>query len=149
MITERLIKIIEKSGDELTQRLIQDLNAREETRHIRTQRQNRVYSQVYEVYSELNSWLSGGKTKGKIIDHYMELGRQRYNEGIALSEVIMVLLLIKRHLWFFAIEKKVIDPSDTVQDVLELNNRVVLFFDRIIYTVSVGYEREQKENSVL
>ncbi len=147
MIAQKLIGIIERSGEELTQRLMKDLLVRDETRHLRDLRQNRVYAQVYDVYSMLISWLSGEKTKGKIIEHYIELGRQRYNEGIPLSEVLMVFMLIKRHLWLFAIEKKVIDPSYELQQVLELNNRVVFFFDRIIYCTAVGYEREQKEDS--
>ena len=147
MISNKLIQLIEKSGDELTQRLMKDLLAREETKHLRELRQNRVYGQVYDVYSMLSLWLSGEKTKGKIIEHYIELGRQRYNEGIPLSEVIMTLMLIKRHLWLFAIEKKVFGPTDELQQALELNNRVVFFFDRIIHCAAVGYEREKKEDS--
>jgi len=147
MLSDNLIRIIEQSGEELTSRLMDDLLAREETRHLRALRPNRVYGQLYDVYAMLSSWLSGEKTKGKIIEHFIELGGQRYNEGVPLSQVIMVLMLIKRHLWLFAIEKKVIDPSYEMHQVLELNNRVVFFFDRIIYYTSVGYEKEKNEDS--
>ncbi|HOO46058.1 MAG TPA: hypothetical protein PLM29_07515 [Deltaproteobacteria bacterium] len=147
MLAKKLIELLENSGEELTQRIMKDLLTREETRHLRDLRQNRVYGQVYDVYTMLISWLSGEKTKGKIIEHYIELGRQRYNEGFPLSEILMVFMLIKRHLWLFAIEKKAIDPAFELHQVLELNNRVVFFFDRIIYCTSVGYEKENKEDS--
>ena len=147
MLAGKLIAILEKSGDELTQRIMNDLLSREETRHLRDLRQSRVYGQVYDVYSMLISWLSGEKTKGKIIEHYIELGRQKYIEGVPLSEMLMVLMLIKRHLWLFAIEKKVIDPGYELQHVLELNNRIVFFFDRVMYCTSVGYEKENREHS--
>ncbi len=147
MLSGKLITILEKSSEELTERIMKDLLAREETRHLRDLRQSRVYALVYDVYGMLISWLSGEKTKGKIIEHYIELGRQRYNEGVPLSEMLMVLMLIKRHIWLFAIEKKVIDPSFPLQQVLELNNRVVFFFDRAMYFVSVGYEKESREDS--
>lgn len=149
MLAGKLIAILEKSGDELTQRIMNDLLSREETRHLRDLRQSRVYGQVYDVYSMLISWLSGEKTKGKIIEHYIELGRQKYIEGVPLSEMLMVLMLIKRHLWLFAIEKKVIDPGYELQHVLELNNRIVFFFDRVMYCTSVGYEKENRENSFI
>jgi hypothetical protein len=148
MLAGKLIAILEKSGEELTQRIMNDLLSREETRHLHDLRQSRVYGQVYDVYSMLISWLSGEKTKGKIIEHYIELGRQKYNEGVPLSEMLMVLMLIKRHLWLFAIEKKVIDPAYELQQVLELNNRVVFFFDRVMYCTAVGYEKENREDSV-
>ena len=147
MLAGKLIAILEKSGDELTQRIMNDLLSREETRHLRDLRQSRVYGQVYDVYSMLISWLSGEKTKGKIIEHYIELGRQKYIEGVPLSEMLMVHMLIKRHLWLFAIEKKVIDPGYELQHVLELNNRIVFFFDRVMYCTSVGYEKENREDS--
>ncbi len=147
MVSQRLIDLIERSGEELTKRLVDDLLAREETKHLRNLRHNQIYGQVYDVYHMLNAWLAATKTKGKIVDHYLEMGREKYNEGIPLSEVIMALMLIKRHLWLFAIEKKVFEPVHDVASVLELNNRVVFFFDRIIWCVSVGYEKEQKENT--
>lgn len=147
MLAGRLIAILEKGGEELTQRIMNDLLSRDETRHLRGLRQSRVYGQVYDVYSMLISWMSGEKTKGKIIEHYIELGRQKYNEGVPLSEMLMVLMLIKRHLWLFAIEKKVIDPAYELQQVLELNNRIVFFFDRVMYCTSVGYEKENREDS--
>jgi len=149
MLAGKLITILEKNGEELTQRIMNDLLSREETRHLRDLRQSRVYGQVYDVYNMLVSWLSGEKTKGKIIEHYIELGRQKYNEGVPLSEMLMVLMLIKRHLWLFAIEKKVIDPAYGLTHVLELNNRVVFFFDRVMYCTSVGYEKETREDSII
>jgi len=147
MLSGKLIAILEKSGEVLSQRIEKDLLAREETRHLRDLRQSRVYGLVYDVYGMLISWLSGEKTKGKIIEHYIELGRQKYNEGVPLSEMLMVLMLIKRHIWLFAIEKKVIDPAFPMQQVLELNNRVVFFFDRAMYFTALGYERESREDS--
>ncbi|MCK9230442.1 MAG: hypothetical protein M0Q23_05815 [Syntrophales bacterium] len=146
MISRNMIDFIEQSGEELAKRLVEDLLTREETKHLRNLRQTRIYGQIYDVYGMLSSWLGGGKTKGKIVEHYVETGREKYNEGIPLSEVIMMLMLIKRHLWLFLIEKKFFAEYQGAEKVLEVNNRVVFFFDRIIWCVSVGYEREQKED---
>ncbi|MDD5475050.1 MAG: hypothetical protein PHU03_00890 [Syntrophales bacterium] len=149
MYKQKMIDFIDQNGEELAKRLVKDFLTREETKHLRNLRQTSIYGQIYEVYSMLGSWLGGGKTKtkGKIVEHYIEMGREKYNEGIPLSEVIMMLLLIKRHLWLFLIEKNFYSDSKGNELLVEANNRAVFFFDRAIWCVAVGYEKEQREDN--
>jgi len=102
---------------------------------------------VFDVYSRLDSWLEGNKVKGEVRDHYLKLGSQRYHEGIPLSDVVMALMLIKRHLWLYVMEQNFFDSSFQLMQALEFNNRVVLFFDRAIYFTTIGYEMEQAKSS--
>jgi hypothetical protein len=66
-------------------------------------------------------------------------------EGIPLHELIMTFMLIKRHLWMYVLEKHFFDSTYEINQSLELNNRVVLFFDRIIFFASIGYEEEMEK----
>jgi len=125
MISETMISIIKDNADELTKRICKDLLSREETR--------------------LDSWLSKDKTKGEIQKHYTKIGEKRFREGIPLTEVVMALMLTKRHLWLYVIEKHYFDTSYEFQQALEFNNRVVLFFDRAIYFTTMGYEKELRK----
>lgn len=143
MISQKLIELIEKNADELTKRLMKDLLTREETKHYRELPEDRVYERVHDVYSRLDSWLGGDKAKTNIRKYYTELGAQRYREGIPIHEVMMAFMLIKRHLWLYVVENQIIDSVYELQRVLELNNRVVLFFDRVIFFVAIGYEDER------
>lgn len=150
MISQKLIDLIEQHADELTRRLMKDLLSREETKHYRNLPEDRVYERVHDVYSRLDSWLSGHKAKTNIRKYYTELGRQRYREGIPCHEVMMAFMLIKRHLWLYVVENQIIDSSYECQRVLELNNRVILFFDRVIFFLTMGYEEElTKEKEAL
>jgi hypothetical protein len=54
----------------------------------------------------------------------------------------MFLMLIKRHLWLYLLEKHFFESSYELMKSLELNNRIVLFFDRAILASSIGYEEE-------
>ena len=135
--------MIKDNGRKADKEVCRDLLSREETKSYRSLDQNIVYERVYEVYNKLDSWLQSEKGKTAEIKRYFtELGKRRYHEGIPLNEEIMTLMLVKRHLWLFVLEKHYFDSSFELQQALQFNNRVVLFFDRITYHVTNGYEQE-------
>ncbi|MDT8272942.1 MAG: hypothetical protein RRA35_07090, partial [Desulfomonilia bacterium] len=64
-------------------------------------------------------------------------------------EVILTFMLIKRYLWLYVREKHFFDSTYECYQALEMNNKVVLFFDRIIFIISRAYEEElRKEQRV-
>ncbi|MCE5274498.1 MAG: hypothetical protein ABFD70_05680 [Syntrophaceae bacterium] len=143
MIYLRLLQLIEDNADELTRRLCKDLLSREETKGYRGLSENLIRERVYDVYSKLGSWLGTDKhTSGEVRRVYTELGRKRQREGIPLHEVVLAFMLIKRHLWLYVQETQFFDSTYELYQALELNNKVVLFFDRVIYFVTIGYEEE-------
>lgn len=145
MVSNKLVKLIEANADELTRRLMKDLLSREETKSYRDLSEDLVYERVYDVYSRLDHWLGRENSKGAIKRFYVALGKKRYREGIPLHELIMTFMLIKRHLWMYILEKQFFDSTYEINQSLELNNRVVLFFDRIIFFACIGYEEEMEE----
>ena len=147
MIYLKLIKLIEDNAEELSKRLVKDLLSRKETKGYRTLSEDLVRERVCDVYSNLGSWLSAEKhASGEIRKVYVELGKKRFREKIPLHEVLLAFMLIKRHLWLYVREKQFFDSAYELYQALELNNRVVLFFDRVIYFVTMGYEEERLKN---
>ena len=138
---DNLAVMIKENADELSKRLCKDLFSREETKSYHKLNQDVIYGRVHEVYSKLDTWLRGGKAKsGEMKAYFVDLGRKRSGEGIPLQDEIMLLMLIKRHLWLFVLEKNFLDSSYELQNALQFNNRVVVFFDSVIFYVSKGYE---------
>jgi len=72
---------------------------------------------------------------------YTALGRERFREGLPLSEVIEALNLTKYQLWAYIRDYGLLDSALQLYQALELYNSVVLFFDRAAYHITVGYER--------
>jgi hypothetical protein len=142
MISEKLVALIKDNAKLLTDRLIKDLYAREETRSYRKLDKHTLYMRVFDVYNRLDAWLQGNKDKGEVRNHYTALGGQRFHEGIPLEETLMALMLIKRHLWLYVMENNFLDSSFLLNQALEFNNSVVLFFDRAIYFTAIGYMDE-------
>jgi hypothetical protein len=142
MISEKIVSRIKENASILTSRLIQDLLSREETRSYRNLDRDTLSRRVFDVYSRLDAWLLGDKSRGEIRNHYMDLGSQRFQEDIPLEETLMALMLIKRHLWLYVQEQNFFDSTFMFHQALEFNNRVVLFFDKAIYYTAMGYQDE-------
>ncbi|HNU73864.1 MAG: hypothetical protein BWZ01_00038 [Deltaproteobacteria bacterium ADurb.BinA179] len=140
MIYSRLIKLIEDNANELTDRVYRDILTQEETKSYRTLPENVVRDRIFDVYSRLDSWLVKEKHTGEVQRSYTDLGRKRFKEGIPLHEVIMALMLIKRHLWLYVRENHFFDSTYQCFQALEMNNQVVLFFDRAVFFTIIGYE---------
>lgn len=142
MIYSRLIKLIEDNATELTNRVCKDILTREETKSYRTLPENLVRDRIYDVYSRLDSWLNKEKHTGEVQKSYTSLGKKWCKEGIPLHELIMALMLIKRYLWLYVRENQFFDSTYECYQALEMNNKVVLFFDRAIYFTIMGYMEE-------
>jgi hypothetical protein len=76
---------------------------------------------------------------------YTALGRQRYEEGFAPSEVLEALILSRRHLWLLVLQEGFLETALDMHAALDLNARAVLFFDRSMYYTALGFEQAAAE----
>ncbi len=140
---QRLVKIIESHADELSRNLLQDLRKRDSTSTFHTYDEKEIYERAFNVYSHLGKWISRETTKDKIAKHYTALGAKRRKEGFALSEIIQALIMTRRHLWLKVLAEGFLDTALDLNQALDLNNRVMLFFDRAIFYTAVGYQQDK------
>ncbi|HPC47254.1 MAG TPA: hypothetical protein PLW83_04360 [Deltaproteobacteria bacterium] len=143
----QLLDLIRNNANELARRASKEILTRDETKGYRKLGQDVLYDRVYDVYSTLGGWLGqDDHTVSEIRKVYTELGRKRFREGIPLNEVVLAFMLVKRVLWDFIQERQFFETTFEMGQALELNNRVVFFFDRVIYFVTMGYEEELRKN---
>ena len=147
MILQKLFDSIEKHEDELTKDLVKEFRKMEETRHYRDIPEDILYKYVqevlYNVHTKLVNWLAKHTQKDVLFAYYKELGKERFEKGIPLQEVVMVLMIIKRKLWVHVNEHNLLDSGYGLNQLIEMSYFVNLFFDRIIHSTIVGYENEQ------
>lgn len=137
---QRLVDLIEQNADELTRNFMRDVRIHAATPTYHTWDENELYERAYNVYSQLGKWISRETSKEEIAQHYRELGVQRRKEGFSLSEVILAIIKTRRHLWLKILGEGLLDTVLDHSQAMELNNRVILFFDRAIYYTILGYE---------
>lgn len=144
LISEKLVKLIEKDADSLTNEWLADIQKHPDTPTYHKFDAKELYRRCFTIYSQLGKWLSNETTKADIAQYYIPLGKKRRTEGFAVSEVIQALILIRRRLWLKVLAEGFLDSALELNRALELNNRVVLFFDRAIFYTAKGYEEGNK-----
>jgi hypothetical protein len=139
-ISNKLVQLIEKNADHLTNSWLSDVQKHPQTPTYHTYNEKKLFNRAFDVYSRLGKWISKETTKEEIYQHYLAMGMQRRKEGFALSEVIQAMIITRRHIWLKVMSEGFLDSALDMYKALDLNNRVVLFFDRAIHFIAMGYE---------
>lgn len=140
MLTRRLVALIEDHADELTARIVRVIREDPRTSEYRRFDDDDLGRRAHSVYADLGRWL-WETSEEPIEEEYFRLGQKRRDEGIALSQVVMALLLTRRNLWQF-IDAQGADSILELRQQLDLELLVVRFYDRAIYHTVRGYEAE-------
>jgi hypothetical protein len=139
-VSQRLVDLIERSAEELTKRYIEDVKKNLSLPTYRDFDEKELFRRAHRVYSQLGKWISQEASKEEIKTYWKALGRQRREEGFPLPEIILTLSLLRRHLWLKVQSDGLLDTALDLYQAMELNNRVVTYFDRAIYYAACGYE---------
>jgi len=142
MISEKFIKMIEDNAEEITGYWAADIKENVTTPAFHRISEEECIPYGTSLIKELGDWLDEGKKGQDIKDVYLALGKKRATEGIALEDIVSAHLLLKRHIWLYVLSHGFLSTAFEIYQVLELNNRVVLFFDRLIFWLVYGYETE-------
>jgi len=139
-MSDKLVTLIEKNAKQLSTNWLSDVRENPKTPTFHEYNEKELYNRAFDVYSRLSKWISRETSKEEIYKHYFALGLQRRKEGFALSEVIQALIITRRHIWLKVMSEGFLDSALDMYKALELNNRVILFFDRAIHYTALGYE---------
>lgn len=142
-LSKTLVELIERNADKLRKQVVEDIKKHPGTRTYHTLSDAKLYSMVFEVYSQFDAWMSNRTAKEDIKRYFTELGRQQRDEGFALSEVIQALIIKRRRIWLLVDAESFLDTAEDLRMALDLVNRTLLFFDRAIYFTAVGFETKE------
>ena len=140
MISQSLVELIEKNADNLTKEWLRDVRQNSNTPFYHTYDEDRLYQRAFDMYKRLGQFLSVQTPKEQITKYYRKYGQDRCQEGFPLSQLIYSFILIRRHLWLFVLHEGFFDTAYELLRSMELNNRVILFFDRVMLSMMQGYE---------
>ncbi len=138
ILTNSFVKLIEENHEKITEFFMNDLLKNPDTEAYRHISRDSMYESSDMVYRDLSQWIARDFSKKKIEERYLKIGRERYFSGIPFFQVQKALVLQKRHLWLFVMDKLYSD-STILTEALELNNRVTLYFDRAVYYILKAY----------
>ncbi len=145
MISQSLVELIGKNAENLARQWLQDVTKNYHTPFYHTFNPDSLYERALDMYKRLGHWLSVETPKEESARFYMKYGKDRYHEGFPLPELIYSFILYRRHLWLYILHSRFLDSAYELLRALELNNRVILFFDRALYNMASGYEESRKK----
>jgi len=139
----RLVRLIETHSDQLARGLLERIENSERCRHyVEKVPREELQQRVSEIYHNLGEWLFK-KIESDVEHRYVAIGERRASQGVALSQLIYVIVTTKDHLWKYLAEGAQTDSAFELFQELELFRLVEQFFDRAAYFAAIGYERCQ------
>ncbi|TAL35004.1 MAG: NUDIX domain-containing protein [Spirochaetes bacterium] len=88
-------------------------------------------------------WLTRG-TDTLGIEEFIESGARLEELGIPLPEAITAMALSRKSLWMLLVKEKIFLTPIEIYTTLELNNRIIFFYDKINYFLALGYVKTKK-----
>jgi acetylglutamate synthase len=138
----RLIEMIENDAASMAKELKGKLLSDPNTSSYQTLADQTLYQNIFEIYSRLGHWLLRDTEKGEVKTHYSSIGRQRFEEGFPLHEIVQALVATKRHIWDTVLEKGIMRTTRELDSAVDFITYLNRFFDMAIYYTTLGYYRE-------
>jgi 8-oxo-dGTP diphosphatase len=142
MLSDALVSLIEEHAEEVARAWLADVGTNASTLSYRSLDQNKLLERASTALSQFGRWLIGREADQEVIEFYFRMGRERKRQGFKLQEVLSTLMLLKKHIWTFAHNHGMWERPIDLYRVLELNRRIVVFFDKAMYHTARGYESD-------
>jgi hypothetical protein len=140
LLSDALLQILNEHALEVARQWLSDVCRNPTTLSYRKSPPEALLETARLTLSKLGGWLKNESTSLEIKDFYQMLGRERRSQGFSLAEVISALMLLRKHIWLFVSGQGVWERPIDVYRVLELEQRVIAFFDKAMFHTALGFE---------
>ena len=135
-----LVDFINENAESMARRWLEIVRRHSGTVTYHTWEEEGLVSRAVDVFRNLTDSINRPTMKKPVAEYYTALGQKRCREGFKVSEVIQALIITRRVLWFRVQAEHFLDRGLSLEDTVDLYNRVLIFFDRAIYYTSQGFE---------
>jgi hypothetical protein len=140
LLAYRLVKLIETHSSGLARSLHQRYLEDPKCSGYANVPETELTQRVYEVYRHLGEWLLG-KTEADVERRYLEIGSKRAEQGVAASQVVWMICLVRENLWDYLQKHAELERPAEIFGEVELLEMLDQFFNRAIYYAILGHER--------
>jgi len=142
LISDKLVELVEKHSDVIVKRWIVRVSGDPTTSSYTQENIEYLEKKAKNMLDHLGLWVSYDTTKEAVGERYADEGIESYKRRIPLCEVIRGMYTLRRILWLFVANESAFDSAFQLHQMKELNDRVILFFDRAEYYLIRGYMEE-------
>lgn len=149
MLSDALVTLIHEHADDIASQWIDDIQSNPTTRRYQQVSGEELRGQVTLALSQFSRWWQGEDVGAEMRRAYRRTGRRRARGGFAQHEVLSALMLLRKHIWTFARQQGIWRRPIEVYRVLELDRRLVLYFDRAMYHISRGFDIDKRKRTTV
>src|SRR5207248_10244144 len=131
MIAVRLVHLIERHSDELTDELLHKFQTSVRTSDLRKVPLPELRNRSNEILRNLSDWLLS-KSDADVERRYREIGALRACQNVSLAHVCWGIVLTKEHIWNFLQRDGFLRGPVEIFGEMELLRLLDQFFDRAI-----------------
>ncbi len=140
LLSDALVALVRDRADEVAALWLADVRSSPSTRAYREADPGPLVTAVTTALTQFGRWLQGDEAESEVRAFYRAVGRDRRAQGFELHEVLSSLTLVRKNVWTFARDRGIWARPIDVYRVLELDRRIVAFFDRAAYHTVRGWE---------
>jgi hypothetical protein len=139
MIAVRLVRLIEKHSEQLTDELLAKFMSSPRTTTLRKVPAQELRVRSHEIIRNLSDWLLS-KSEADVESRYREIGALRASQNVSLADVCWGIVLTKEHIWNFLQREGFLRGPLEIFGEMELLSLLDQFFDRAICYCAEGFE---------
>jgi 8-oxo-dGTP diphosphatase len=140
LLSDRLLVVIEKNAEKIADLWVQDVTTSSSTSVFKNFDKSMLFKMSRRHLSHFGKWLGGFHQDADIKNLYLKAGREGKKEGFRLEELLSAQSILKKHIWEFALSCGMWQKTLDIYTVLELDRRIILFFDNMAFYTARGYE---------
>lgn len=139
LLSDRLIGLVEDHTGDIVKRWLAILRNDPTMAALAPRHMEHLQGKAWDILKHLSQWVGYDTSKEEIERRYEAEGRDFYDMGIPLWEGIRTMYTLRRALWLFVGSESQFDSAFQLSQLLELSDRVILFFDRAEFYMARGY----------
>jgi len=134
-LSNMAVQSIERHGEEITKLWMEDM----EKLIIKTDRHRELFLEIHQAaLREVGALL---RDEESVFDSFFffDAGHELRANGISMPSILTAMALSRKAIWTHARKRGVYQSPLDLYATLELNNRIVFLYDRMVYHLAMGY----------
>ena len=144
MLSIKMVQLVETHWEQISARILHKIQNDPRLAHVSRLSESELRERAREILNNISDWL-GASLDEPLARRCEALGRQRFEEGIPLHEVVLARFIIKEGLMEFVRDHAFVETSLQLYAEGEMEKSIGHLFDRMIYYVVRGYEEAMRE----
>lgn len=142
LLSDALLTLVREQADRVARLWGAEVRDNPTTRTYGRLAEEDLTAEAAAILTRFHRWWSGEEGRAEVRQFFRRLGAGRRAGGVDLHELLSALMLLRKTVWTLARDQGVHERPIDLYRVLELDRRLVLFFDRGIYHASRGFAED-------